>query len=269
VGPDCGVQRFVEAPNPASVALSIVGSLLRVARPSPSGRGHADVDELAAVLFAVETGGPRALQQSAGRLGSVITSMAANDPDSFDRNGAVAFWLDLYNAGALALAARAADSGQDSVLRVPGAFSAPFVTVAGERLSLDAIEHAKIRRFRDPRIHAALVCGSVSCPTLRATPYSGTELDVTFDDQMRVFLLRGGLQFSAQSGAVRLSRVFSWYGSDFVRPHRMPTFRPASGKRVLASLRPWIDADTLTVLDRSTPKVEYQPYDWGLRCTLG
>jgi hypothetical protein len=57
-----------------------------------------------------------------------------------------------------------------SVLRMPGAFSAPFVTVAGERLSLDAIEHAKIRRFADPRIHAALVCGSVSCPTLRPPP---------------------------------------------------------------------------------------------------
>jgi hypothetical protein len=259
----------VQGPNPIVVAASIVRSLLTVRRPNPTGSGHADVARLAAILGAVESDGPKALVASASRLDAVIASLATVDPDRFDRNGALAYWLDLYNAGALALAARAAASDEVSVLRIPGAFSAPFVTVAGERLSLDAVEHAKIRRFADPRIHAALVCGSVSCPTLRPAPYSGTELDVTLADQMRSFLARGGLEVADGGAVVRLSRVFSWYGSDFARPHRMPTFRPASGRRVLAGLRPWIDAGTLEVLDRSDPKVEYQSYDWGLRCTLG
>ena len=53
----------------------------------------------------------------------------------------------------------------------PGAFDAPWAMVGGESLSLNDIEHGKIRRFRDPRIHAALVCGSVSCPTLRYEPF--------------------------------------------------------------------------------------------------
>ncbi|MGF1667287.1 MAG: DUF547 domain-containing protein [Acidimicrobiia bacterium] len=259
----------MQGPNPLVVVASILRSLATVRNPNPEGSGHADGAELASILCAVETGGPRALAASAAHLDALIASMATLDPDGFDRNGSLAYWLDLYNAGALALAARAAASGEASVLRVPGAFSAPFVTVAGERLSLDAVEHAKVRRFADPRIHAALVCGSVSCPTLRPTPYSGTELAATLTDQMRSFLLRGGLEVSAQGDVVRLSKVFSWYGSDFVRPRRMPTFLPASGRRVLASLRPWIDADTLGVLDRSAPKVDYQSYDWGLRCTLG
>jgi hypothetical protein len=259
----------VQGPNPIVVAASIVRSLLTVRRPNPTGSGRADVARLAAILGAVESDGPKALIASASRLDAVIASLSTLDPDGFDRNGALAYWLDLYNAGALQLAARAAASGEASVLRIPGAFSTPFVTVMGERLSLDAIEHAKIRRFADPRIHAALVCGSVSCPTLRPTPYSGTELEATLTDQMRSFLARGGLEISAGGAIVSLSKVFSWYGSDFVRPHRMPTFLPASGRRVLASLRPWIDADNLGLLDGSTPKVEFQSYDWGLRCTLG
>ncbi len=259
----------MQGPNPLVVAASIVRSLVTVRRPDPKGSGHADGSELAAILCSVETGGPSALLASTSRLDAVIASLSRLNPDDFDRNGALAYWLDLYNAGALALAARAARSEEVSVLRIPGAFSGPFVTVMGERLSLDAIEHAKIRRFADPRIHAALVCGSVSCPTLRSTPYSGTDLDATLTDQMRVFLMRGALTVSAGGDVVSLSRVFSWYGSDFVRPRRMPTFLPASGRRVLGSLRPWIDADMAAVLDRSIPRVEYQSYDWGLRCTLG
>ena len=36
-------------------------------------------------------------------------------------------------------------------------------TIAGERVSLDGIEHAKIRAlYHDERVHACLVCASVS-----------------------------------------------------------------------------------------------------------
>ena len=83
----------------------------------------------------------------------------------------LAFWLNLYNAGALALAADTLSAGENTVLRIPGAFDAPWAMVGGESLSLNDIEHGKIRRFGDPRIHAALVCGSASCPTLRYEPF--------------------------------------------------------------------------------------------------
>ena len=49
------------------------------------------------------------------------------------------------------------------------------------RGDLDDIEHGKVRRFGDPRIHSALVCGSVSCPTLRFEPYEGDRLDASAD----------------------------------------------------------------------------------------
>ena len=42
-------------------------------------------------------------------------------------------------------------------------------TLAGETVSLDQIEHQRIRAaFREPRIHFALVCAARSCPPLRA-----------------------------------------------------------------------------------------------------
>jgi len=195
-------------------------------------------------------------------LAAYIAKMNTVDPDTLTREEALAFWLNLYNAGALQLAVRAHRARVESVLRVPGGFDRAIVEVAGEELSLDAIEHGKLRRFGDPRIHAALICGSVSCPTLRRTPYSGHGLDSELTEQMSYFVAQGGAIADGDSG-VKLSRVFLWYGSDFVRPQRMPTFWPASKRSVLGALEDWISDDL-----SGRTKVSFQPYHWGLRCTV-
>lgn len=194
--------------------------------------------------------------------------LAEVDPDQLVRDDALAYWVNLYNAGALLLAGRALGRGEDSVLRILGGFQRPFVEIAGESLSLDDVEHAKLRRFGDPRIHAALACGSSSCPTLRGEPYHGTGLSRQLDDQLRYFLAAGGCIPDVERGVVRLSRVFLWLGADFVRPHRMPTFLPAFPSSVLRALIPWLEPEIGRWIESSAPKIEFQSYDWGLRCAV-
>ena len=195
--------------------------------------------------------------------------VAVIDPDSLNRREALAYWLNLYNAGALDVAASASIRGDGSVLRVPGAFRSPWVTVAGEALSLDAIEHGKIRRFCDPRIHGALVCGSASCPTLRYEPYAGSAVDRQLDDQFRSFLASGGAVADTAAGVLRLARVFLWYGGDVTRPHRMPTWLPARRRILSVALLPWLDHETAAFVRTRSPRVEFQDYDWSLACTIG
>ena len=107
-----------------------------------------------------------------------------------------------------------------------------MIEVAGEKLSLIDIEHGKIRRFSDPRIHGALVCGSLSCPTLRPEPFVGSTLQEQLNDQMAQFLRLGGAVVDRDAGVLSLSRVFRWYGSDFVRPRIMPLLFPTRMHRV-------------------------------------
>ena len=256
----------MDGPNPLAAAWSILRNQVIVRRPSPSGAARVDHSDLIGPLEALARGKTAALVDVRGNLDTYLGRVAGVDPDQLSRDEALAYWLNLYNAGALGLAAEAFVAGEESVLRVPGAFSRPFVEVSGERLSLDAVEHAKIRRFGDPRIHSAVVCGSVSCPTLRAEPYRGDRIEEQLDDQMRAFLRSGGAAPSDRG--LLLSRVFLWYGADFVRPARMPTWIPATPKRVAASLRPWMDLETRTQFDR-LKRVDFQPYDWGLRCSVG
>ena len=240
----------------------------RVAVPSSHGTSRLEHDGLAPVLGAVTDGGVSALARVEDELHEYLVTAGAVDPVTLTRSEALAFWLNLYNAGALDLAARASRDGAGSVLRVPGAFDSPVFAISGEQLSLDAIEHGKIRRFGDPRIHGALVCGSVSCPTLRHEPYRGDDLDAQLDDQMRRFLAGGGALLDIGTRTVHLSRVFLWYGGDFTRSGSMPTWLPARPSTILRALLPWLDESASWVAS-GRASVKYQPYDWGLRCSVG
>lgn len=254
----------MDSPNPVMVTFSILKSLLTVSRPvfgSGAGPSH---DRLAGVLASVTAHGMTALPASVRELDSYIDEMGAVRASSLTRDASLAFWLNIYNAGALRLAATASAEGAPSVLRVPGGFSKPLVAVEGESLSMDAIEHAKIRRFKDPRIHGALVCGSVSCPTLRRSPYEARALAAQLDEQMQAFLAGGGAVFDSERRVLELSRVFLWYGGDFAWRRRMPTFLPATRRRLVAALRPWLPPGV-----PSDVAVEFQSYDWGLRCAVG
>ena len=257
---------MAEQPNPIRVASSILRAR-RTNRPRPSGTGAADSADLGHVLESLRFGGIATLPDERGTLEGFRDRMQTIDPDSLSRDGALAFWLNLYNSGALSVASDAFESGATSVLRLPGVFDKPWATINGEALSLNDIEHGKIRRFGDPRIHGALVCGSVSCPTLRYEPF-GENLDDQLGDQMRSFLASGGAAVDRTNETLRLSRIFLWYGGDFTRPHRMPTWIPARKETLSRIVAAWLtEADAGWVVD-SSPKVDYVPYDWGLACSI-
>jgi hypothetical protein len=257
-----------ESPNPVVAAWSIVSALARVARPNPLGTATMHHEALAGSLSRLAENGPAILISLAGELAEYLSSVRAVDPDELTREEALALWINIYNAGALVRAAEAQRQGATSVLLVPGAFRKPVVRIGGEDLSLDDIEHGKLRRFRDPRIHAALVCGSVSCPTLRGEPYRGVVIAQQLDDQMRHFLSSGGLIHDEERNLVMLSRVFLWFGPDFVRPTRMPTILPVRRRTVLSALSDWIEPSIRESIEAMEPRVGFQSYDWGLSCSV-
>lgn len=255
-------------PNPLAVGLSVAKSLISVGPPEPRGNQAADHSLLIRPLQRLEAEGPASLPDLEPELGAYLDAVSSLDPKDLNRHAALAFWINVYNAGALLLAGRAQRAELDSVLGVPGGFRRKFLNLSGQELSLDDIEHGKLRRLKDPRIHAALVCGSISCPTLRAEPYDGPGIDAELDEQMRRFLEAGALDADTKRNVVSLSRVFLWFGADFARPHRMPTLLPARRRSVLQALMPWMKPSTANWADNNQPTVEFQEYDWGLSCTV-
>jgi hypothetical protein len=245
--------------NPIGAAWNIWRAMRRTRPPRPAGAGVLDHSAFRPVLQAVEEGGVRAIDDTASQLEEYLAYLGRQSPDRLTTQHSLAFWVNLYNGHALSLAARAHRQGRPSVLAVADAFDGTVVAIDGEDLSLDAIEHGKIRRFGDARIHGALVCGSVSCPTLRFEPFAGESIDDQLDDQLMSFLGGGGATLT--DGVLRLSRVFYWYSGDFVRGP--PTWLPASKRAVVESITPWLPQGWAAASD-----IGYMGYDWGLACEV-
>ncbi len=256
------------SPNPISVGLLVLKAR-RVSRPRPKGSATVDHSVLANVLATLKEGGVAALVAERQTIAGYRDLLEAEDPNSLNEAGALAFWINLYNAGALDLAAETVATGEPTVLRVAGGFSRRWASVGGEELSLTDIEHGKIRRFSDPRIHAGLVCGSASCPTLRFEPFVAEDLEQQLDDQMRHFLVSGGAVRDEARNRLLLSRIFLWYGADFTRPRRMPTVLPTRKAAIADALGRWLAPDIEAWRLTSGPRIEFRPYDWSLACSIG
>lgn len=132
---------------------------------------------------------------------------------------AKAFYINAYNALVLKavvtqMGARGGKLG--SVMEVKGFFDAIPHTVAGEQLTLNALEETRLRKaFNDPRIHFAVNCASASCPPLASTPYTTTGLDAALDAATAAYLAGPeGLRTTA-GGGVSTSKLMEWYAGDF------------------------------------------------------
>jgi len=88
---------------------------------------------------------------------------------------------------------------------------------AGKTLSLNEIEHELIRkRFREPRIHVALVCAARDCPSIRREAYMGRRLGTQLHDQSALFANAAKyVRYDDATRTLQLSPLLDWYGGDW------------------------------------------------------
>jgi hypothetical protein len=168
----------------------------------------------------------------------------------------LAFWINAYNALAIDLVVRAGpvESIRDLGSLVRPVWKREAGRIGGRSYSLDEIEHGILRPLGEPRIHAAIVCASLSCPPLRREPYAAERLDAQLDDDLRRFLAdpRKGARWDAATGTLWLSRIFDWFEEDFA----------AAGGPV-AFVRPYLPEPVRAALP-AAPRVRHLDYDWSL-----
>lgn len=88
---------------------------------------------------------------------------------------------------------------------------------------LESLRTSNPRRLRsrdsmgEPRIHAAIVCASLSCPPLRREPYRAADLDAQLEDNVRRWLAdpRKGARIDRSARTLYLSPIFGWFEDDF------------------------------------------------------
>jgi hypothetical protein len=131
--------------------------------------------------------------------------------------------------------------------------------VAGERISLNALERDRIRPLGEPRIHAAIVCASTSCPPLRGEAYLPDRLDAQLDDNTRRFVDDPDKnRFDLDHNVAEISKIFKWFEEDF---------EAAGGVRPFLA-RFVADPAVAAALRQGRLKIRYLDYDWSLNGTF-
>jgi hypothetical protein len=189
----------------------------------------------------------------------LLESLAAADPAQLTgRAERLALWINAYNALAIDLVARDPDVAS---IRDLGSWLRPVWDreagrVGGKPRSLGEIEHQILRPLGEPRIHAAIVCASISCPPLRREPYEAARLDAQLDDQMRRWLAspQNGLRIDAAARSVALSPLFDWFEEDFAAAGGALAF---AARYAPEAARAWLAA-------HPDARVRWLAYDWSL-----
>lgn len=152
-----------------------------------------------------------------------------------------------------------------SIREIDGVWTEITHEVGGHRLTLDVIEHNLLRPFfRDPRIHFAVNCASLSCAPLPLWAFEGEGLDEQLEERTRAFL-RSSENVRIEGDELLLSRYFDWYGEDFTAAGWRPRAESIAGF-VARYSRPEIAA---FVRERDAkPRIRFLEYDWSLNAAV-
>lgn len=138
-------------------------------------------------------------------------------------------------------------------------FTARRFRLAGEAVSLNEIE-MRLRDMKDPRIHAAIVCASRSCPPLRREAYVASRLNQQLDANVREWLANPALnRFYPGKNQADISPIFKWYRKDF-------DSYPGGLSGFLGKFGPLAAAQTVR---QGNFTVHYLTYNWGLNDQSG
>ncbi|MGI9486282.1 MAG: DUF547 domain-containing protein [Geminicoccaceae bacterium] len=195
--------------------------------------------------------------EDASALKSYVENLSKVAISDYARPEQMAYWINLYNA--LTVQVIIDHYPVESIREVdisPGFFSdgpwgKKLVSIEGEKVALDDIEHQILRPiYRDPRIHYAVNCASIGCPNLQPRPYEADELDRQLDDAAIEFV-NHQRAVEVRDGQVTTSSIYRWFEEDF----------GGNDQGVIAHLKAYAAPDLAMKLE-GISRIDDHEYDW-------
>lgn len=190
----------------------------------------------------------------------VLLDALARATEPVERNERLAFWINAYNIMAIkvVLSKYPIDSIKDVGGWITRVWDVDAGLVAGKMRSLGEIEHDILRPMKEPRIHSAVVCASVSCPPLRTEAFRADQLDEQLNAQMREWLSneKTGLRFDESGRTLWVSWIFTYFKEDF----------DADGGSLLKFLKTHLPEDLRSKIGDNV-RIRAMDYDWSLNDT--
>ena len=203
-----------------------------------------------------------AAAEASGALEGFVAGLAAA-AEPVDPDARLAFWLNAYNALTVDLVADHWPLASIRDLDGGKVWDTRRFTVAGASLTLNQIEHERIRPLGDGRIHAAVNCASLGCPPLAREAYTGPALQVQLDAAAARWVSTNAVQIDRASGAARFNQIFQWYASDFAGQASPPGQGGDLGQAAAWVARFAAPSDAAW-LRAGAYQATWADYDWGV-----
>jgi hypothetical protein len=154
-------------------------------------------------------------------LFSYLQALQSLPISSYNRAEQKAYWINLYNAfTAEVILSRFPVSSIRDIdispgLSVKGPWGAKRLTIEGESLSLDDIEHRILRPiWKDSRVHYALNYATLGSPNLQPVAYTGANTELLLEKGAGEFINhpRG---VAIKNGKLHVSSLYVWFQEDF------------------------------------------------------
>lgn len=206
-----------------------------------------------------------------------VQSLENADVQNLTKNETYALFMNAYNALAIKMVADhpckksilgTCEGPISSITDIGWTVFGPASTVwlkpagkiGGRTYSLQQIEdflRTPTPFIEDARLHACIVCASISCPNVRNEAFRANKVGKQMDDQVRDMLSNSkkGMALDRDAMRLTLSHIFSWYEADFER----------SAGSVIDFVLPFIaseDDQKFLVKHKRDIKLAYFEYDW-------
>ena len=188
------------------------------------------------------------------RLNEYLTALSLCPPNSnWTDNETLAYWINVYNAFTVKLIVdhypiTSIKEIKKGIPFVNSVWDIKFFEIGGRKMDLNEVEHSILRKqFKEPRIHFAIVCASVSCPRLLNQAYQPEMLYTQLKLQTKNFI-DDYQKNEIGADQIRISPIFKWFAGDFTQNGSIQEF-----------IKPYSSRDL-----KKTAKVRYLEYDWSL-----
>lgn len=181
-----------------------------------------------------------------------LKSALPNDKN-WSREQQFAYWINAYNAFTVKLImdnypVNSIKDIKGGLAFVNSVWDIKFIEIEGQTFDLNNIEHGILRdQFKDPRIHFAINCASISCPALLDEAFTADKIEEQLDLATTVFFFdRTKNKFSTSEA--KISKIFKWFKKDFTDQQSLREFL---GKHA-----------PFPITDQT--KISHLDYDWNL-----
>jgi hypothetical protein len=190
-------------------------------------------------------------------LDRYLARLGKEDIFTYSPAGKLAFWINAYNAFTVKLILNYYPV--KSIRKISNPWGKRIWKAAGQTVSLDDIEHKILRkRFKEPRIHFAIVCASIGCPDLQSFAYRGEKINDQLAMVARKFFASAKhfeIKANGDRVVIYISKIFNWFGSDFGK----------NKEERIAFMQPYLDQTTMSTIKKAKiVKFKYLDYDWNL-----